>query len=105
MKCPRCGSWSTVAETREAEHGTTRRRRVCANKHRFTSVELPLTAYRVVESKLLLTFRAISVRVALWKRNARMARDKRSAAAVAIVFGVHRATVNRARALLRAEVS
>jgi transcriptional regulator NrdR family protein len=40
MKCPRCGAWSDVMETRANEGGNvTRRRRVCANNHRFTTLE------------------------------------------------------------------
>lgn len=35
MKCPHCQSWSLIKETRG-----TRRRRECANGHRFTSVEV-----------------------------------------------------------------
>lgn len=34
MKCPICGVWSLVKETRG-----TRRRRECANEHRFTTEE------------------------------------------------------------------
>jgi transcriptional regulator NrdR family protein len=35
MKCPECGAWSTVKETRG-----NRRRRECANEHRFTTEEV-----------------------------------------------------------------
>jgi transcriptional regulator NrdR family protein len=35
MKCPECGVWSVVKETRG-----TRRRRECANEHRFTTEEV-----------------------------------------------------------------
>jgi len=34
MKCPTCGTWTSVKETRG-----TRRRRECANEHRFTTEE------------------------------------------------------------------
>lgn len=40
MKCPRCGAATRVAETRTALHLTTRRVRVCANAHRFTTIEV-----------------------------------------------------------------
>lgn len=35
MKCPHCGAWSEVLETRNA-----RRRRQCANGHKFATVEI-----------------------------------------------------------------
>lgn len=35
MKCPECGVWSIVKETRG-----NRRRRECANEHRFTTEEV-----------------------------------------------------------------
>lgn len=35
MKCPTCGVWTVVKETRG-----TRRRRECANEHRFTTEEV-----------------------------------------------------------------
>lgn len=38
MKCPECGAWTRVLDTRETPDGT-RRRHECANLHRFTTVE------------------------------------------------------------------
>lgn len=35
MKCPTCNAWTSVLDTRE-----TRRRRECANGHRFTTREV-----------------------------------------------------------------
>ena len=40
MKCPTCGAWSTVKETRESKLFGFRRRRECANEHRFTTQEV-----------------------------------------------------------------
>lgn len=40
MKCPRCGAWTEVLETRQAADNVTRRRYECANEHRFTTIEL-----------------------------------------------------------------
>jgi len=40
MKCPVCGAWSTVKETRESKQFGFRRRRECANEHRFTTQEV-----------------------------------------------------------------
>jgi transcriptional regulator NrdR family protein len=36
MKCPTCGAWSSVISTRDGS----RRRRECANEHRFTTDEV-----------------------------------------------------------------
>jgi transcriptional regulator NrdR family protein len=38
MKCPACGAWSEVKDTRQ-QKGYTTRRRICANEHRFTTKE------------------------------------------------------------------
>ena len=38
MKCPTCGAWSLVLDTRTKKEGM-RRRRKCANGHRFVTVE------------------------------------------------------------------
>lgn len=38
MKCPTCGAWSLVLDTRTKKEGM-RRRRQCANGHRFATVE------------------------------------------------------------------
>lgn len=39
MKCPDCGAWTSVLETRSPATGVVRRRYVCANEHRFTTAE------------------------------------------------------------------
>lgn len=39
MKCPRCGAWALIKETRAREDNTMRRRYECANLHRFTTIE------------------------------------------------------------------
>ena len=40
MKCPTCGAWSLVKETRQSPTFGQTRRRECANEHRFTTQEL-----------------------------------------------------------------
>jgi len=40
MKCPVCGAWSTVKESRESKQFGFRRRRECANEHKFTTQEV-----------------------------------------------------------------
>lgn len=39
MKCPFCGTWTDVAETRSAPDGKVRRARRCANGHSFATYE------------------------------------------------------------------
>jgi len=39
MKCPVCGTWTIVKETRTSTGNSRRRRLECANKHRFTTLE------------------------------------------------------------------
>lgn len=39
MKCPECGVWVRVVETRSEPDGSKRRRYECANLHRFTTRE------------------------------------------------------------------
>lgn len=39
MKCPRCGAWALIKETRAKEDNTMRRRYECGNLHRFTTIE------------------------------------------------------------------
>jgi transcriptional regulator NrdR family protein len=39
MKCPECGAWTVVKETRADENNNRRRRIECANMHRFTTLE------------------------------------------------------------------
>jgi transcriptional regulator NrdR family protein len=39
MKCPECGAWTVVKDSR-VDHNNARRRRIeCANMHRFTTLE------------------------------------------------------------------
>ena len=40
MKCPECGAWTLVKETRQSPTFGQTRRRECANEHRFTTQEL-----------------------------------------------------------------
>lgn len=53
MKCPRCGAWALIKETRAREDNTMRRRYECANLHRFTTIETvkPETEPRRVSAK------------------------------------------------------
>jgi len=39
MKCPTCGVWTVVKEARDSTTYNYRRRRECANGHKFTTEE------------------------------------------------------------------
>jgi transcriptional regulator NrdR family protein len=39
MKCPECGVWTIVKETRSKPNNARYRRYECANLHRFTTIE------------------------------------------------------------------
>jgi len=39
MKCPVCGAWTIVKETRTRSDGSKRRSYECANEHRFRTSE------------------------------------------------------------------
>lgn len=39
MKCPECGTWTIVKETRVSTGNKRRRRLECANMHRFSTLE------------------------------------------------------------------
>jgi transcriptional regulator NrdR family protein len=52
MKCPECGTWTIVKETRISTGNTRRRRLECANEHRFTTLEtiiVPKTRVRQIK--------------------------------------------------------
>jgi transcriptional regulator NrdR family protein len=40
MRCQECRAWSEVKETRQRANGSTYRRYVCANAHRFSTKEV-----------------------------------------------------------------
>lgn len=40
MKCPVCGAWSSVKETKESPTFGYKRRRECGNEHKFTTQEV-----------------------------------------------------------------
>ena len=42
MKCPECGAWSLVKDTRDSETFGHMRRRECANYHKFTTQEVAI---------------------------------------------------------------
>jgi len=51
MKCPECGAWTVVKETRADENNSRRRRIECANMHRFTTLETVIATKTRVRQK------------------------------------------------------
>jgi len=51
MKCPVCGAWTVVKETRADENNSRRRRMECANMHRFTTLETVIAEKTRVRQK------------------------------------------------------
>jgi transcriptional regulator NrdR family protein len=39
MKCPVCGAWVTIKETRKNENNSKSRRYECGNEHTFKTIE------------------------------------------------------------------
>lgn len=69
MKCPTCGAWSEVLETRAHADHVTRRQRVCANNHRFITMEITKGAYSHARVALERRAAAPGRRIALHKRD------------------------------------
>lgn len=46
MKCPTCGAWTEVKDSRMRQDNTRRRTYLCANEHRFTTMERAEPAQR-----------------------------------------------------------
>lgn len=51
MKCPECGAWSLVKETRQSPTFGYTRRRECANEHRFTTKEVVVPQEEINEER------------------------------------------------------
>ncbi len=49
MKCPVCGTWTLVKETRQRLDNAKYRRYECANMHRFTTLE---TLAKIIVAKI-----------------------------------------------------
>lgn len=94
MNCGKCGAWSSVAETRKVDGGLTlRRRRTCANGHRFTTYEVAGPSALPARA----TIRAATKRATFAKRNALIVRacKTRPNTRVAAEFGITEARVRQ----------
>jgi transcriptional regulator NrdR family protein len=53
MKCPTCGAWSLVKQTKKSPTFGYTRRRECANEHRFTTQEVVIPQEAIDEERRL----------------------------------------------------
>ena len=74
MNCPECGAWSTVKETRKSTLFGFRRRRECANEHKFTTQEV------VVPDEIIEELRQANLAAANEKRMVAVRPRRRSSA-------------------------
>lgn len=51
MKCPICGTWTTVKSTRESAEFGHMRRRECGNEHSFSTTEVLIPQETIDESR------------------------------------------------------
>lgn len=93
MKCPICGAWSEVRDTREGQNESIRRRRQCANGHRFSTLEVHPSVIHMGSSEA--TARAIDKRRALWRRDQAIRADNRLQRLIAVEHGLSRHQVGR----------
>lgn len=93
MKCPVCGAWTEVLDTREGRNESVRRRRQCGNGHRFVTLEVHPTVLHIgaVEASV----RAIAKRRALWRRDQAIRADNRLQRIIAAENGLTRSQVVR----------
>lgn len=99
MKCPTCGVWSIVLDTRNGPHESMRRRRECANGHRFATLEvLPTVIHQDAREA---TSRAVGKRRELWQRDHRIRADQRMHKIIAVEHGLTRSQVTRIKRGIR----
>lgn len=101
MKCPKCGVWSSVLETRESTNYTTKRRRECANGHRFTTVELHSNVANNVGSKIAQYAVAMANRIAQWKKELIIVAESRGYGKTRATARKHGITPGRVRQIRR----
>lgn len=100
MNCPTCGAWSEVTDTRAAPNDMIRRRRACANGHKFATFEVLPQVVRAAAGNAAATARASKASAARWARDRAIARDTRPATQVAADHGITEARVRQIRASL-----
>ena len=93
MKCPTCGAWSSVLDTREGPNETVKRRRQCANGHRFFTFEVLHAA--IHQDAVKASARAIGRKRLLWRRDQAIRADTRLQRVIAVDYGLTRHQVGK----------
>lgn len=98
MNCPECAAWSSVLDTRAGPHETVKRRRECANGHRFFTFEMLAPARNPGSMRRAL--HTVKERRARWERDQAIRRnaDGLSREGLAAAFGLTVATVRDVQA-------
>lgn len=96
MKCPICGAWSQVLDTRGAvKRESIKRRRVCANEHKFWTFEVfPGFLHPTSAKKCLI---GVEKERARWVRNVAIRKDPRPSPEVAKDYGLKPSYVRQIR--------
>lgn len=95
MKCPICGAWTEVRDTRAGAHHSVRRRRQCGNGHTFPTMEVLTPA--VSRKDLASAARAAALRAHNWRRDREIIADPRPTAVIARAWGLTGARVRQIR--------
>lgn len=93
MNCPTCGAWSSVLDTRNGPNETVKRRRECANGHRFFTLETHPVAINAATQRA--NVRANERRRALWRRDQVIRADPRPHKQIASEHGLRREAISR----------
>ena len=96
MKCPRCGVWTRVLETRAESNVVDRRTRVCGNEHRFRTYEVTTSVYIDGKRRVPALEKGVAARVARRTRDHEvktLRKNGASKADIAKKVGISEATV------------
>lgn len=98
MNCPQCGAWSNVLDTRTGQYETVKRRRECANGHRFFTFEMLAPARNPGAMQRALY--TVKERRARWDRDQAVRRnpDGLSLEGLAVKHGLSVKTIRKLRA-------
>lgn len=98
MKCPICGSASSVLlKTEQPHEHRIVNERICERRHRFATAEVPLQLL-ADKRESDCAVRNIERRIARYQRDSRIAQDPRSAKVVAAEYNLTSARVRQIRA-------
>lgn len=98
MKCPFCGAWSEVLESRPTANNLQRRARECGNGHRFKTYEVYQQTFNSAKRDIISTAKAMDARAARFKRDADIVRSFYPAEHEAKRYGI---TAERVRQIRR----